>query len=256
MLKSPSRDVIDKPPIAGDTMRPAQLLAISALLLSANAYAASFDSLDLYYSSADIDVQGRSNGVNYGGDLGSLDGFGLKFRGSIAEDFFFSGEYQGSEIKRSGLSLSDNAGAAIATNDGVELDYTEWRLGVGLPFYREHSLTLFGLLEYVDTEFEAAYDTDDGNGGVVSNNLRQRQSGVAAHGGVLFNPTAAWSVYGQVGYLKLDDVDGIEYLAGTALQVHRYGGLFAEYRSSDLKGDGGTRVELTPWRFGVYLLVQ
>ncbi|MDM4770441.1 hypothetical protein [Solimonas sp. SE-A11] len=236
-------------------MRPVQLLAVSALLLSANAYAASFDSLDLYYSSADIELQGRSGGVDYSGDLDSLDGFGVKFRGSIAEDFFFSGEYQGSEVQRSGLTLRDNTGAAIATNDGVELDYTEWRLGVGLPFYRERSLTLFGLLEYVNTELKGSYDTTDGNGAVVSNRLRAKQDGVAAHGGVLFNPTAAWSVYGQVGYLKLDDVDGIEYLAGTALQVHRYGGLFAEYRSSDLEGGGG-EVKLMPWRFGVYLLVQ
>jgi hypothetical protein len=237
-------------------MRPAQLLAVSALLLSANAYAASFDSLDLYYSSADIDLQGRSGAVDYSGDLGSLDGFGLKFRGSIAEDFFFSGEYQNAEAERSGLGLSDNTGAAIPPDDGVDLDYTEWRLGAGLPFYRQGSLTLFGLLEYINTELEASYTTTDGDGNVSSNQLLSEQDGVGAHAGLLFNPTAAWSLYGQVGYLKLDDVDGVEYLAGTALQVHRYGGLFAEYRSSDLEGDGGARVELTPWRMGIYLLVQ
>jgi len=237
-------------------MRPAQLLAVSALLLSANASAASFDSLDLYYSSADIDVKGRAGAIDYAGDVGSLDGFGAKFRGSIAEDFFFSGEYQDAEAERSALALSDNTGAAVTADDGVDLDYTEWRLGAGLPFYREGSLTLFGLLEYVSTELEASFDVTDSDGVTTHYSSTEKQDGVGGHAGVLFNPTAGWSLYGQVGYLRLDDVDGVEYLAGTALQVHRYGGLFAEYRNSDLEGDGGAKVELTPWRFGVYLLVQ
>ncbi|AXQ27385.1 hypothetical protein D0B54_01195 [Solimonas sp. K1W22B-7] len=243
-------------------MRPAQLLAASALALSANAYAASFDSLDLYYTSADLDVKGRASSdagpVDYNADLDGLDGFGVKFRGSVAEDFFFAGEFQRAEAEQLGLTLTDpDSGASIDGGSNADLSYKEWRLGIGVPFYHARSLTLYGVVEYVNTELKTAFDTTDPDtGATTSNRSEQKQDGGGAHAGALFNPTKAWSLYGQVGYLRLDELDGIEYLAGTALQVHRYGGLFAEYRNSDLEGDGGSKVELTPWRFGVYLLVQ
>ncbi len=243
-------------------MRPAQLLAVSALALSANAYAASFDSLDLYYTSADLDVKGRSSSdagpIDYSADLGSLDGFGVKFRGSVAEDFFFAGEFQRAEAEHAGLTLSDpDSGAAIGAGDDVDLSYKEWRLGIGMPFYRARSLTLYSVLEYVNTELKTSFDTTDPDTGITTTNRsEEEQDGGGVHAGALFNPTKAWSVYGQIGYLRLDELDGIEYLAGTALQVHRYGGLFAEYRNSDLEGDDGRKVEMTPWRLGVYLLVQ
>lgn len=243
-------------------MRPAQLLVLTALVLSANAYAASFDSLDLYYTSADLKLNGQTDSdagtLNYDTDIDGLDGFGVKFRGAVADDFFFAGEYQRAEAEGAALVLTDPAsGASVDASDDADLDYTEWRFGLGLPFYRASSATFYGVVEYIDTELKTRFETTDPETDEpVDNRAEEKQSGGGVHVGALVNPTAAWSVYGQVGYLKLDELDGIEYLAGTALQVHRYGGLFAEYRNSDLEGDNNRKVEMTPWRFGIYLLVQ
>lgn len=243
-------------------MRPAQLLAVSALALSANTYAASFDSLDLYYSSADLDLQGRTDSssagtVNYGGSFESLDGFGAKFRGSVGDDFFFSGEWQRVKTEHTGITLTDSTGASLDGGSDGDLSYTEWRLGLGLPVYRASSLTIYGLAEYVSTETKLSYGiTDPDSGDTAPNELQAQQQGAAAHAGALFSPLAGWSLYGQVGYVHLEDVDGVEYLVGTAVQLHRYGGVFAEYRNSDLENDGDGKVELTPWRAGIYLLVQ
>ena len=243
-------------------MRPVQLLAVSVLALSANAHAASFDSLDLFYTSAELTLEGRTDSnagtVGYRADIDSLDGFGAKFRGSVADDFFFSGEWQRLKAEHSGLILSDpGTGASIESDGQGSLSYSEWRLGLGLPFYRARSLTVYGLVEYVDTELKTTFEAPDPDSGApVSNAFKDEQKGAAAHAGALFNPTRAWSVYGQIGYLHLEDLDGLEYLVGTALQVHRYGGLFAEYRNSDLDGGADRQAELTPWRAGLYLLVQ
>jgi len=195
-------------------MRPVQLLALSALIVSANAFATSFDSLDLFY----VNGESETSAGDFDGD-----GFGGKFRGSVGDDFFFSGEYQN-------LSDADSG------------DYTEWRAGLGLPFGRYASVTTYGLLEYINTEFDAADYDDDGAG---------------AHLGVLFNPAQRLSLYGQLGYVGMREADGYEWLVGAALQLRRWGGLFAEYRSSDLERDQTDGdLEHNSYRGGLYLLIS
>ncbi|HSW13512.1 MAG TPA: hypothetical protein VLI06_11780 [Solimonas sp.] len=196
-------------------MRPAQLLAVCALCVSANAFATSFDSLDLYFVNSKIEAPPA-------GDFDG-DGFGGKFRGSVGDDFFFSGEYQ---------SLSD----------GDNGDYNEWRVGLGLPFGRYSSMTPYGLLEYINTEFDAAGLEDDG---------------IGAHLGLLFHPMQELSLYGQAGYIGLREADGYEWLVGAALQLRSWGGLFAEYRNAELEvDDGGGDLETKGVRAGIYLLVS
>lgn len=198
-------------------MRLARLAALCALGLSANAFATSLDSLDLYFSSGELETGAGSSETD-------VDGFGAKFRGSVGDDFFFSGEYQ---------QLSSDADAVG--------DYQEWRAGLGTPLTRISAATLYGLLEYLHAELDDSEFEDDGG---------------ALHLGVLFSPARRVSLYGQIGYLKLDDSDGPEYLLGAAYQVKRWGGLFAEYRDTDLEldaddGDAG----VAGWRAGIYLIV-
>lgn len=201
-------------------MRLARLLALCALGLSANAFATTFDSLDLYYVNSEFEAQPASGGSS----SVDGDGFGAKFRGSVGDDFFFSGEYQS-------LSLDNDGG-----------DYNEWRAGLGVPFGRYSEVTVYGLVEYINSEWEEADIDDDGAG---------------FHGGILFNPAKPLSVYGQVGYLAMRESKGYEYLAGVALQIKRWGGVFAEYRMSDLElDDTDGDLEVSGYRAGVYLVVQ
>ncbi|MGH8431993.1 MAG: hypothetical protein ACREUF_16480, partial [Solimonas sp.] len=233
-------------------MRPAKLFALCALSVSGNAFATSFDSLDLFYTSAELKQSGRlsadSGDLQYQSKIDDLEGFGAKFRGSIADDLFFAGEYQRATAERIEATLTDpDSGTSQSGETDIDLDYTEWRLGLGVPFYRAHPATFYGVLEYLNLETEAeGTAVDPGTGQASGARSESKQDGAGAHLGVLFNPMRNLSLYGQLGYLRLDDLDGIEYLLGAAAQVHRYGGLFVEYRDSDLDGDDDQKAELSP----------
>jgi hypothetical protein len=188
--------------------------------LSANAFATSFDSLDLFYVNGEVEIQPAGAPTT----TADGDGFGAKFRGSVGDEFFFSGEYQN------------------LRSSGDQGDYTEWRAGLGAPFGSISSVTTYGLIEYVNSEIEVAGLDNDG---------------VAGQLGALFSPVAWLSVYGQIGYLELRDASGLEYLVGLALQVKRWGGLFAEYRANDLDLDNiDADLEFSGYRAGIYLLVS
>jgi len=200
-------------------MRLASLAALCALGLSANASATTLDSLDVYFLHGDVEASDPAGGsASY-----DADGFGAKFRGSVGDDFFFSGEYQ-----------------QLRTDAGAVGDQTEWRLGLGTPLARTGGLTIYGLLEYVHMQVDRTDFDDDG---------------AAAQVGVLFSPSERLSLYGQAGYLKLREADGPEYLLGAAFQIKRWGGLFAEYRDTSLERDSGGDAGFSGFRTGVYLVV-
>lgn len=199
-------------------MRLARLAALCALGLSANAFATSLDSLDLYLARGEIEAAPAAGGET------DVEGFGAKFRGSVGDDFFFSGEYQ-----------------QLGSDDDALGDYREWRVGLGTPLTRISSATFYGLLEYLHAELDDTEFEDDG---------------AALHLGVLFSPARRLSLYGQVGYLQLDDSEGPEYLVGAAFQLKRWGGLFAEYRDTELELDeGGGDAGVSGFRAGIYLVV-
>jgi len=201
-------------------MRLSKLFAVCVLGFSANAFATSFDSLDLFYVTGETEVSpaGAASTSEDG------NGYGVKFRGSVGEEFFFSGEYQSIE------------------GEDTDGDYTEWRGGFGVPFLQVNALTAYGLVEYVNAEFE---------------NLGLETDGIAGHVGALYSPTPWLSLYGQLGYMGLQDADGIEYLVGGAVQLKPWVGVFAEYRVNDLDvSDADADLELKAIRAGIYLVVQ
>lgn len=202
-------------------MRFAPLAALCALL-SANPLlaASSLDSLDVYLLSGEIEVPAGGAAPEE-----DADGFGAKFRGSVGDDFFFSGEYQ-----------------RLSVQGDVADHYTEWRLGLGTPFAPVAGVTPYGLIEYVHAELADTRFEDDG---------------AALHLGLIFSPVSRLSVYGQGGYVKLREADGPEYLLGLAFQVRQWGGVFAEYRDTDLELDGAGAPDggFSGVRTGIYLVV-
>jgi hypothetical protein len=148
---------------------------------------------------------------------GSFDGSGLGGRVEVGGALHIYGEYMQS-------SLDDNA---------TDLDFSDSRLGMA---YRSHMDQgyLLAALEYAGLDF-------DGGG---------KQQGIGAHLGAGFNATDSVAVYGRVGMLALEDLDGPEIRFGASARLNEGTRVFAEYRSAMLS-ETGNDVDVTDLRVGV-----
>jgi opacity protein-like surface antigen len=172
--------------------------------------------LDVYYMSSGLEVTVPD--VGSGDDSG--DGFGVKGQFAIAPDLFITGEYQSTTL------------------DDLDADLDQMRFGIGGR--AQIGLDLWGRLrvEYFDAEYDGE-DLDDG---------------FAGHAGLELQADAL-SVYGDVGYLWLDEADGPEFLIGAAFEFAPSLGVFADYRFTSLEVDDGsdTEFEFDDFRVGVRL---
>ncbi len=158
-------------------------------------------------------------------DVGPFDddgtGFGLKGAFQVADQAFLSAEYQSIEY------------------DDTDTEIDEIRLG-GLigPGAGSKNEGIYGQLEYVNLDFDGG-DDQDGFGGHVGYSLPLSKE---------------FRVYGQAGYLVLDDLDGPEILIGGTFQMASNIAIFADFRNSFLDVDGGGDVDLSTFRAGVRFL--
>jgi hypothetical protein len=166
-----------------------------------------FNFFDGYYVWQDVDFAG--------GGENEADGWGVKGRFAFVESFFATGEYQRT-------SFDSNA------------DLNSWRAGAGFAFAAGDRFLPYLQVQYItyelDVDTPGAGELDTDGGGV--------------HLGAHFPVTDRWRLFGEVGYLRLDDADGWEASAGTAVRLTgvdratRFGfGLFADYRYTDLDVD-------------------
>jgi opacity protein-like surface antigen len=152
----------------------------------------------------------------------SDDGFGMGVKGAfqIADRVFLTGEAQTVEY------------------DDVNEDFDQIRLGAGFgPGMGPNAGGIYGRVEYVDVDIGFADD-----GGV----------GAWLGYGLPLNPQLR--LYGEAGYLLLDDIDGPELLIGATYRIAQNFGLFADYRASFLEADvgpGEVDVEVSDFRLGV-----
>jgi putative ubiquitin-RnfH superfamily antitoxin RatB of RatAB toxin-antitoxin module len=148
---------------------------------------------------------------------GSFDGSGFGGRVEVGGALHIYGEYMQS-------SLDDNA---------ADLDFSDSRLGIA---YRSH-LDKGYLLAAVES---AGLDFDGGG----------KEQGIGVHLGAGFNATDNIAVYGRVGMLALDDLDGPEIRFGASARLNEGTKVFAEYRSAMLS-ETGDDVDVTDLRVGV-----
>ncbi|SHG60797.1 Outer membrane protein beta-barrel domain-containing protein [Hydrocarboniphaga daqingensis] len=197
-----------------------KLLLLAALVMPTAAFANEGAHVDAYYipsSTLDVDLGGGFSDDDDG------DGFGIKGFVPLGRpnNFFLNGEYQTTSF------------------DDFDVDLDQLRLGAGwqIPL-ATGSLALYG--EYVNwTIDDVDFDAD----------------GFGAHARLTFPVSRGVNLFGQVGYLSLDDessYDGLELLVGASVDLTPNIGAFIDYRNTDLDGD--IDYQLSDLRIGVRVL--
>lgn len=167
------------------------------------------DHLDVYYSNLDFEVE-------TGGESASIDGDG----GGIA---FWLGNKVGlftAEIQSN--KLDGNVGGFK-----VDADTRIIRAGMGYKLVNTPMTGAWIRAEYIsfdgDLEVEELGEASDD------------QDGYGIHAGARFGRGSFYG-YGEIGRVDLNDLDGMEYKVGLAVQPGLVGG-FIEYRLTDLELD-------------------
>lgn len=187
--------------------------AAAAFGISAPAFSAPGNSyLDGYYvPSAELEID--LPGIGSADDDG--DGFGIKGAAELAPQVFLIGEYQSTEY------------------DDSELELDALRIGAGFGAGAGNGGGLYGRIQYIDYEID-----------------NEEESGVGGHIGYALPLSNQFRLYGEVGYLKLDDVDGPEVLGGAAFMLAPNLGIFADYRVTQLEDDNDIELTFEDFRVG------
>lgn len=180
--------------------------------------------IDGYYVSAEIEFEGDvfDDDVEVEGD-----GFGVKGRFDLTDTLFLAGEYQANEYDEvEGFDLDEE----------IQLDTL--RAGLGLRFANNSPFYVLG--EVISADIETGGSSDD-------------EIGFGAHLGVDAPIATALSLYGQVGYISVDEVlgDGFEFLGGLAFMITPTIGAFADYRHTEVEDDDDAEASIGDIRVGI-----
>ena len=209
------------------------LVAAAAASVFTNTHAADVDfnrsSIDLYYVPlADIELsQGTPLGEATLEDDG--DGYGIKGHFALGENFFLSGEYQANDYSPE----QDD-------NEELERDLNIYRGGLGF-FFPKSPIFIEG--EYIGVDVGGNDDT----------NVDEDEdlNGYGVHVGASTTFRERLTLKAKVGYVDIDDVDGVEYLVGASFNIFPAVALFADYRGSHLEGDSDNELKLNDLRTGI-----
>lgn len=161
--------------------------------------------------------------VGVGRDDDEGDGGGIKAQLDLG-GVFLTGEYQSVDY------------------DDTEIELDQLRLGIALGPGAGNGGGFYGGAEFVRFAFDypgiPESDEDD-------------QDGFGGHIGYAIPLTDLVRLYGQAGYVKLDDIDGPEFLAGIAVELLPNLGLFADYRATDFEDDDDNELSFDDVRLGV-----
>ena len=151
-------------------------------------------------------------------------GFGVGARGRFAfsPDFFAQGEYQ--------LNAYEGFGAIDADGEATTL-----RAGAG--FLTSGDARVYGLLELLRLDVD------------IDGSASQGESGYGISLGI--NGEGDTHLYGQIGFLDVGDVDGLEFLFGGAFRFNPRFGMFVDYRSTRLENDLGAQTNFMDLRVGL-----
>lgn len=154
------------------------------------------------------------------------DGFGVKGQLAFIDYGFLSGEFQTVEF------------------DDSQIELDQIRLGGTFGKGAGNGQGLYAGAEYVNFRFDFPGVDDD---------EAEDQNGFAGHIGFGLPLDKVFRIYGQVGYVKLDNLGGPEFLAGLSVRLGWNLSLFADYRSTDFEDDNGDDLKFDDLRTGVRL---
>jgi hypothetical protein len=149
----------------------------------------------------------------------SDDGNGFGARLEVGGPLFVYGEYQQA---RHSISNSTFLNLSSTKVDG---DASDTRLGMAFRSRLDNGY-LLAAAEYVGIDFEL-----DGTREV-------NEQGIGVHLGGGFNLAESATLYGQLGFLSLDDLDGQELRFGLQGNLGQGASLFGEYRMLSVSGKG------------------
>jgi len=158
--------------------------------------------LDVYYTDADLELDGPLSGDDSG------DGFGIRGSGKVADKVFVFGQYEQNKY------------------DDTDGELKTIRAGLGFGLWQDADTSLDARAEFIDVEgedFPAGIDIDD--------------SGYGLHVGAAFRPIPGLSLFGDVGWIDVGDYDGPEYTIGAIFNLNEQFGLVADYRITDVEDD-------------------
>lgn len=175
------------------------------------------------------------------------DGYGIKGGVTFADRYFAAGEYQ--DVDYDDL-VGDFDGDDVDDEIGTALK--QFRVGLGMRLPLGSSTLVFSQAEYVNVKSEADVTLSNG-GDALTDSDSVDDDGYGIHLGVR-GENGRLGVTAKLGYLDVGDVDGAEYEIEADYRVWEIIGLFANYRWSDLGGEGFEN-ELKDFRVGatIYL---
>jgi len=150
------------------------------------------------------------------------DGYGVKLMAPVSRWGVLTGEYQTVQL------------------DDSDQDLNQIRAGLGVM---TGSRARFGAVaEYIRLELD--------NPGMGSD----AAEGFGVHGRIELDPTNWLNLYGQLGYVRIDNdgaVDGLELSVGAATRINAAIGLFADYRLTKLEDEAKVEHDIADLRMGL-----
>jgi hypothetical protein len=216
------------------------LIAASALVavpFTAAQAAADLDGYWIPYSSAKV---GSGDDAL---DFDDGDGWGVKGKFGLSDLFFLSGEYEKNKFDDIGLD-----GGFLGSSIDSDLRTEQYRGGLGFRF-PETPFYTYG--EYIGFESKVKTRTTGPLGSVTVTRENDKAEGWGGHLGAqgkVLNDKLTLTT--EIGYVDIGDVDGLEVLAGGAVEIVKHFSIFADYRYTSLAGGNDPDVRLEEARLG------
>lgn len=171
--------------------------------------------LDVFYlaqSNFEVEADGER-------DKDKGDGLGARLQVPVGANLRFTGEWQNADLDDTGWIVEQGRGGLVL------LCGSSIRFGLGAEYVRLSIDTQFGEL---------------------------KTKGYNAFGRGEFDASERVVVYGQLGYIDLeDDADGSDFLLGASLRLSERFGAFGELRSLSIEDDTNVQIDMTDYRLGV-----
>ena len=192
--------------------------------------------LDLYYTPY-AQIKLKDSGGNEL-DFDEGDGYGAKGKFGITDSIFVSGEYEKNEYDDVTINgtpiIPGGPGPILNVDQRVE----QYRAGLG---FNVPTTPFYVLGEYVGIESKTRVD----NGTTASESHTDKSEGWGAHLGAKGKVLNDYlTLNAEVGYLDVGNADGLEALAGFAVNVSKHVGLFADYRYTSLTANNDSDVDV------------